>query len=74
LKSGTRHVIDLSRGNDFEDSRERRLGQANRPFLFGFDNEQVGSVKRARGLDIDAVPPSVRISDRDGTPAHQLQA
>src|SRR6516164_358722 len=71
LQGRAGHMVDLSGGDHFEYSRERWLRQAYGPFLFGLDNEQVRRVERARSLNIDAVPPSVRISHGDGTPAHQ---
>ena len=64
-------MVDLSGGDHLEYGRERWLRQANCAFFFGLDNEQVRSVKRTCGLDIDAVPTLVRVGHGDGTPAHQ---
>ena len=50
---------------------QRGLRESDRPFLLCLDYKQVRGVEGARGLHIYAMPPSILVRHRHGTPTHR---
>src|SRR5262249_42232380 len=70
LKRGPGHPIHFACGNDLKDRCKGGLRQSNRALLLCFHNEQMGRVESTRRLDVNAVPPTIRVGHCHGTPAH----
>ena len=70
LKRCSADVIDLACRHDLEHGCQGRIRKADGSLLFRFDNEQMRSVKTARGLDVYAMAPPFSVRHRYGTPAH----
>ena len=70
LKRCSADVIDLACRHDLEHGCQGRIRKADGSLLFRFDNEQMRSVKTARGLDIYTVASPFSVCHGYGTPAH----
>src|SRR5579864_8872129 len=68
LKRCSADVIDLACRHDLEHGCKGRIRKADGSLLFRFDNEQMRSVKTARGLDVYAMAPPFSVRHRYGTP------
>ncbi len=71
LKRCSGHAIHFAGGDNLEHCRKRGLRESDRPFLLCLDYKQVRGVEGARGLHIYAMPPSILVRHRHGTPAHR---
>ena len=74
LKRCSADVIDLACRHDLEHGCKGRIRKADGSLLFRFDNEQMRSVKTARGLDVYAMAPPFSVRHRYGTPAHLVHS
>ena len=60
--------VYLAVSDHFKHGGQRHFWKAHGAVLFGFGNVEMGRIESAGGLEVQAMPPPIRVADGHGTP------